>query len=220
MHIKHFNKPKKNHAAIKSPEYRCYVNKGIDVTLHHHSTSLPIHTADHNAWEFAVPYIRNAELIRQHVMVMKEQVVQRDHSQDIERDVERIKKSIANLYRLAEAADPTDEDGIPALQDRLMALERDKKEKEKLLGSVTTTEEKQEKLLASLDRFEKWAATIRPFLDDLSYTISNEDKISALVILGVKVRVFPVSDSYPDRVVMSLLPPDIARFCDYDLTRP
>lgn len=107
-----------------------------------------------------------------------------------------------------------------AFQERLMTLERDKKEKEKLLARVVTMEEKQEKLLASLNRFERWAAAVRPFLDDLSYTISNEDKRSTLVILGMKVRVFPVSNSYSDRVIMSLLPPDIARFCDYDLTRP
>jgi site-specific DNA recombinase len=79
MNIKHWNKPKKGHKQVKLPSYFCYINQGIDDTLHHHSTSYPIHKADQEAWEFAVPYIRDPRLIREFVQGMKEQVVQRNH---------------------------------------------------------------------------------------------------------------------------------------------
>jgi hypothetical protein len=73
---------------------------------------------------------------------------------------------------------------------------------------VTTVEEKQEKLLVALDRFEAWAATVRPFLNDPTYEISQEDKISALLILGVKGMVWP-TEGYPDHIRFTLMPPSL-----------
>jgi DNA invertase Pin-like site-specific DNA recombinase len=217
MRLKHWNHPKPGHRTVKAPDYYCTINQGIDDALHHHSTSYPIHKADRGAWEFAVPYIQNPQLIREHVMAMKEQVVQRNHSADLEKDLATIKQGIANLYKLAEVADPNDTDGMTALQDRLVILERRKRDSERLLSGVTSVEEKQEKLLAAFDRFEAWAADIRPFLSNPTYVISQEDKISALLILGVKGMVWP-TEGYPDRIKFTLMPPDIARFCDDDCT--
>jgi hypothetical protein len=122
------------------------------------------------------------------------------------------------LYKLAEVADPTDTDGMTALQDRLVVLEKRKRDCERLLSGVTSVEEKQEKLLLALDRFDAWAAKIRPFLDNPSYDISQEDKVSALMILGVKGKVWP-TEGYPDRIIFTLMPPDIGRFCDDDLVQ-
>jgi hypothetical protein len=111
---------------------------------------------------------------------------------------------------------------MEALQEHLIALEHDKREKEKLLNGVVSVEEKQKKLLAAFDRFEKWAADIRPFLDNPEYVLCQQDKISALLILGVKGMVWPQSPVYEDRVKFSLFPPDVGRFvdCDCDFTRP
>ena len=78
-------------------------------------------------------------------------------------------------------------------------------------------EEKQKKILAALDRFEAWCASQRPFLDDPTYQISQQDKISALLILGVKATVWPPNTEYEDRTTFRLLPPDVARFCDVAL---
>ena len=216
MHIKHWNKPKPGRRTIKAPDYGCLINQGIEDVAHHHSTSIPIHKADREAWEFAVPYIRNPHRIREHVLAMKEQVIQRNHSEDLEKDLVAIKQGIANLYKLAEVADPKDTDAMTALQDRLVVLQRRKRDIERLLSGVTTAEEKQEKLLAALDRFEAWAASIRPFLDDPTYVISNEDKIGALLILGVKGIVWPI-EGYPEHNTFTLMPPDVSRFCDDNL---
>ena len=80
-------------------------------------------------------------------------------------------------------------------------------------------EERQEKILTALERFEAWAARVRGFLDDPTYTISQQDKISALLILGVKATVWPASGGFEERLRLKLAPPDIARFCDFDFGR-
>jgi hypothetical protein len=43
---------------------------------------------------------------------------------------------------------------MEALQGRLISLQHDKSEKVKLLRSVTSLEERQGKLMATIDRFE------------------------------------------------------------------
>jgi hypothetical protein len=69
-------------------------------------------------------------------------------------------------------------------------------------------------LLAAIDRFEAWAQSQQPYLQDSTYEITKEDKRAALVILGVKATVFP-TQGYPERVQLQLAPPDIQRFCDF-----
>ncbi len=220
MQVKHFNNIRSDRTIPDKPVYRCWTNQGIEDTLHHHHVAIATHTIDDGAWKFAVPYIRDPQLIRDHVLAMKKQIVQRNHSQDLAEDINQINKSIANLYKLAEVADPNDKDGMEALQARLTTHQHDKREKEKLLHGVANSEEKQKKILAALDRFEAWCASQRPYLDDPSYQITQQDKISALLILGVKATVWPPTPEYEDRSQFQLLPPDVARFCDVALPRP
>lgn len=219
MHVKHPAKVQSGRKTPRQTEYECNTNDGIDDLLHHHFTTITARTTDESAWVFAVPYIKNAQRIREHVIEMRKQVVKRDQSQDLETELNRINDSIANLFALVEVADPADKEGMQAFQQRLIVLQKDKREKERLLSSINVVEEKQEKLLASLDRFEAWAERVRPFLDDPTYTISQQDKISALLILGVKATVWPLSGGFEERLRFKLAPPDIARFCDFDFGR-
>jgi len=157
-------------------------------------------------------------------MALKKQVVQRDHSQDLDSELTRINASIANLYALAEVADPKNKDSMLALQQRLIALEHERREIEGLISGVTNQEAKEKKLLAALDKFEKWCESQRPFLDNPAYVPSQKDKIAALLILGVKVIVWPASEEYEERIKYTLLPPDIKRcmgeFCDFVFDKP
>jgi len=219
MHVRHHRNATAGRKIPPPTEYECNYNNGIDDLLHHHFTSIAARSTDESAWEFAVPYINNATRIRNHVLAMRQKVVQRDHSQDLETELERINTSIANLFALVEVADPADKDGMLAFQERLIVLQRDKREKEKLLSGVSVVEERQEKILTALERFEAWAARVRGFLDDPTYTISQQDKISALLILGVKATVWPASGGFEERLRFKLAPPDIARFCDFDFGR-
>jgi hypothetical protein len=60
----------------------------------------------------------------------------------------------------------------------------------------------------------------RPEIDRTGrYEIGVDDMREAMLVMGVKIVVFPASENYEDRVKMTLLPPDIARFCDYDFTK-
>ncbi len=220
MQEKHFNKPGGDrHYKIKAPEYRCYQNDGIEDILHHHTVTVQLANLDAAAWEFIVPYIKDRSKMRQHVETLRGQVKKRTHSEGLKQEIERINKRITNLYDLAEVADPNDKEGKQALQDRLIALQRDKREKEKLLQGVVSVEERQQKLLASLDRFEQWTDKVRPFLDNPSYTLSWEDMREAMLVMGVKIVVWPAQADYSDRYTIGLLPPDIARFCEEDLTK-
>ena len=216
MHAHNHRNPKPGRKTPNPSEYCCWTNEGTDEVLRHHYVALPMQKADEEAWQFAIPYILNPQMIRAHVMAVREQVVIRDHGSDLKEEIERINQRITNLFDLAETADPTNREGMQALRDRLSALERDKREKEKLLSGVTTVEDKQVKLFAALDRFETWAQTVRPFLHDPDYQISQEDKISALLILGVRMTAWPPTGENEHRTNLRLFPPDIARFCDGD----
>jgi hypothetical protein len=200
---------------IKS-SYQCYINKGVEQQLHHHYLECSVERADREAWDFAIQFIKNPTRVREHIESMKGKVIQRNHSQDLEKGIAILKKSIANLWKLAEAADPDDEDGMRTFQERLIALQKDKQEKEKLLAGISDVEDKQEKLLEALDRFEKWAEAIRPFVDDPTYMISQEDKIAVIRVLGVRVKIFPTEKTAPNRIECDMFPPDVERYCDGD----
>ncbi len=219
MHVKHWNTVGKGKKTPKLPGYFCYVNHGVEEVIHHHSVSCPVWFADEGAWEFALPFIQDGSRMREHIDSMRTKVVQRNHSENLEKDLDKIKKGIGNLYKLAEVADPTDIDGFTAFQDRLIVLEKSKRDIERLLGGVTQEEDKQEKFLAALDRYEAWTATMRDFLEDPDYEVSQDDKISALAILGVKATVYP-PEGLKKRIEYTLTPPDIQRFCEFSLTRP
>src|SRR5262249_43324486 len=128
-----------------------------------------------------------------------------NHAESIEESIGKINKAISNLYQLAEVAVDTTE-----LQERLVELQLKKRDLERLYMSVSSTEERQEELRVALHRFELWAATQRKFLDDPEYCPSLNDKIAAMLFLGIKATVFPVS-SNPDRIKLELMPPDIDR---------
>jgi DNA invertase Pin-like site-specific DNA recombinase len=218
LHCKHRNEIRKGRKTLEHSEYCCYTHTGAEDALNHHYAAITFPLLDSMAWDFAVPYIKNPQRIRQHIDAMRGQVMQRDHSQDLEKEIERINKSVTNLYKLAEAANPDDEEGMQALQNRLNTLQHDKREKERLFNGIVDVEDKQGKLLAALDRFEAWATTVRPFLDDPTYVLSFADKREALLILGVKATLWP-SQGYEKRTHLELSPPDIARFCDCDFDR-
>ncbi len=252
MQVKHFNKPGGHrHYKVKPPAYYCYQNNGLTDVRSHHTVTIDMANMDLRAWKFAVPYIKDRSAMRRHVEALRKQVKKRDHSQDLEKEIDRLSKSIANLYALAAVADPNDKDGLQAFQNQLISLQNDKRDKERLLNGVTSNEERQEKLLTALvqdstnvfiydsrpeadrepqssertcdtlylDRFEKWGDRIRPYLNDPHYVPSFDDMREAVLVLGVKVIVWPASDEYEDRAKMTLLPPDIARFCDFDFTK-
>src|SRR5205085_6058950 len=97
MRCKRRNEIRRGRKTLEHGEYFCYRNTGKEDIMNHHHTSITMPTLDDMAWGFAVPYMKNPELFWQHMDTMRGQVVQRNHSQDLEKDIERINKGVANL---------------------------------------------------------------------------------------------------------------------------
>ena len=221
MWIHHTNKPQRPGLKIRPPAYMCYQNTGIEDTRNHHAVTITQANIDEEAWKFALPYIMDEGKMRRHIEAMRKQVDKRDHSLDLKNEVARLNKSIVSLFALAEAADPADIDNMEALQARLAHLQREKREKDKLLQTVSSAEEKQQKLLEALNRFEQWAESQRQFLNDPDYEVDFDDMRNAILVLGVNVTVWPAIPGYKKRHEITLLPPDIERCldCSGDFTR-
>ena len=159
-----------------------------------------------SAWEFLVPYIKNEKSVSEYIASLKTQTKKRDHSKDLEAELERIRKSITNLYALVEVADPNDKESMEAFKNRLIALQNDKREKERLRSSIESMEDRQEKFLASLDRFEAWTRKIRPYLNDPNYQLCYNNMREAVLVMGLKVVVNPATEDYEDRCKMTFFP--------------
>ncbi len=209
MHLNHYTGRGQN-----AVDYQCKQNWGKNADLiHHHSASISVANLDAAIWEFALPYIKTPNLIREHISAMREQVDSKDRSNALESHLAEIKGKIINLLAVAEEA--TGETTRQLYRERLAKLEHDMRETEVLLGRLSNNTERNQKLLTALDKFETWAVSQQEFLSDPDYEITKEDKRSVLLVLGVKATVWP-SEGYPQRTQFEISPPDIQRFCDFN----
>ncbi len=126
-------------------------------------------------------------------------------TESIEESIGKINKALQNLYKLAEVADDTTE-----LEERLVKLQLQKRDLEKLYHGAASTEEKQTQLRQALERFETWANIQRQFLDD-----PHTDQPSLIngrrLFLGIKATVYPEKDN-PKRIKLELMPPNMIVF--------
>jgi hypothetical protein len=114
-----------------------------------------------------------------------------------------------NLYVLAEQA--TDDDTLAALTQRMNELEKTKRELEGMLYSAHDVDESAAKLEEEIVKFEKWAADVRPYLSDHSYTPSYAELRLAVRILGIKAVVYPTKGEWPFRYQIEVSVPEIMR---------
>ena len=194
-------------------DYHCKQNRGSSEEIHHHSVSISLAHLDSLAWEFALPYLQMPQCIHEHIEALREQAGPKNRVETLEATLQETKQRIVNLFAVAEGA--TDDMTRQLYRERLAVLEKEMRDTELLLLRFSNTTERNQKLFAAIDRFEAWAQSQQPFLQDSSYEITKEDKRAALLILGVKATVFPTK-GYPDRVQFELASPDIARFCDFN----
>jgi len=203
MHVKHFFNSHGNRTQQSC--YKCGRNDGIEGGVHKHNISISCSVLDEEAWEFARLHIQNPRLVHEYVQSLHKQIPVVNHADSIEESIAKIDKAINNLYKLAEVAiDPE------PLQERLIELQLKKRDLEKLHMGAASSEEKQEQLRAALDRFETWACLQRQFLSDPDYEVTLDDKLGAILFLGVKATVHSV-EGHPKRVKLELMPPDIDR---------
>lgn len=203
MHVKHYVNSSGNHTQQSC--YKCARNDGIDEALHKHTISISCAHLEAEAWQFAILHIQNPQLLRDHIMSLQEQIPETNHAESIEESIAKLDKAIQNLYKLAEVAiDTTD------LEERLVDLQLKKRDLERLHKGTISSEEKYEQVRVALDRFHAWAISQREFLDDPTYEVTKEDKLAAVVYLGIKATVLPEKGN-EKRVKLELMPPDIDR---------
>jgi hypothetical protein len=167
---------------------------------------------DAAVWEFVLPYFQTPTLIRDHINAVREQVDSKDRSEALEIHLTETKEKIINLLSVAEGA--RDETTRQLYRERLAKLEYDMRETERLLQRMSNSTERNQKLLAALDKFETWAMSQQQCLSDPDYEITKEDKRAVLIVMGVQATVWP-SEGYPKRMEFELCPSDIQRFCDF-----
>ncbi|HLI68704.1 MAG TPA: recombinase family protein [Ktedonobacteraceae bacterium] len=195
-------------------DYQCKQNWGENSDLiHHHSVSISVANLDAAVWEFVLPYLETPTLIRENINGMREQADTGNRSLVLELQRAEIKDKIANLLAVAE--DVRDETTRQLYRERLAKLEHDMRETEALLARLSNSTERNQKLLAALDKFEAWAVCQQDYLHDPDYEITKDDKRAVLMVLGVKVKVWP-SEGYPQRTQFEISPPEIQRFCDFN----
>jgi hypothetical protein len=78
---------------------------------------------------------------------------------------------------------------------------------ETMMIEVEADEEQEQDLEHALQKFEAWAAQIRPLLDQERYEPSYEDKRMACIVLGLHATVYPDNDTYPHRADIEIAPP-------------
>ncbi len=209
MHVLRYNR-RKNYL-----DYYCKQNRGSSEAIHHHSVGISVTHLDALAWEFALPYLQNPRLVREYIEAMKEQAVPKNRIETLEANLQETKQRIVNLFAVAESA--TDDTTRALYRERLFALEKEMRDAETLLLRFSNTTERNQKLLTAIDRFETWAQSQQPFLQDSSYEVTKADKRAALLILGLTATVFPTQgyENPDDRAQFALCPPDVQRFCDF-----
>lgn len=197
-------------------DYYCKQNRGGDEAIHHHHVSISVTHLDQLAWEFALPYLQEPQKIRAPIEELRGKADTQNRIETLEATLADTRQRIVNLFAVAEEA--TDETTRGLYRERLAALEKDVRDAENLLLRFSNTAERNQKLMAAIDRFEAWATSQQPFLQDSSYEVTKQDKRAALLILGLTAVVFPTQgyENPDDRAQFELAPPNIQRFCDFN----
>ncbi len=76
-------------------DYHCKQNWGSDKTHYHHSVAMSVAVLDAALWQFALPYIQNSVLVREHITAMREQVDPKDRSAALEATLEETKAKLS-----------------------------------------------------------------------------------------------------------------------------
>jgi hypothetical protein len=132
------------------------------------------------------------------------QAVDVEHVAQLLKDV---KKRYLRLFDLAEATE--DEDIYSELKKRLSAIEKEKRELERLLKEAAFEEEQAEEIEKEIARFEEWTDQVHPYLDMSTYTPTFEEKRVAILILGIRVRLFPANMG--KRFEIDIAPPNVMK---------
>jgi len=205
--------------AGKPSEYFCHRNND---TIGDHSVNILVSIADANAWEVAMEHIKDPSLLAQSSDAFIAELKKDTDTQEvIAEQLADLKRRYKNLWTLAENC--TDNGTLADLTARLKSLEKEKHNLEGMKREIEDEEELKEKIAKELSKFIEWADKVRPLLSDPEYVPTYQEKRFAILILGIRAKVWPVKgvgaqNGTPYRVKIEVAPPNIMTlFSEYGL---
>src|SRR5260370_2956393 len=189
--------------ASRGDQYRCVRKTGI--VGDSHTVTILVSEVDEKGWEVAMEHIKDPSLMRISVDKLLADLKSDNETQDVlAKQFEDLKRQFRNLWVMAENC--TDNDSLATLTARLNQLETEKRQLEGLQREIDDEEELKEKLEKELTKFVEWADKVRPLLSDPSYIPTYQEKRLAVLILGIRAKVFP-DKGYPYQVKINVPPP-------------
>ncbi len=190
----------------ETPVYLCK-QRSTNSEVHNHLTLIHMPFLDAAAWEKVIQVLHHPDIVREHITDLREENKRPVDPASVIQTIESIKKSLRNLYMLAEHA-PDDEE-LADITERMQELGRQKRIAEGMLDDLADDEEERMELEGEIARFEKWVEDVKPFLTDSSYIPSYEEKRAAVRILGIRATVFPTNGNHPFRHKIDFTVPKI-----------
>jgi site-specific DNA recombinase len=193
-----------------TPSYRCQKRLGKNYgTVHHHNTSICVELIDAVIREKIIEILKHPSWVRETVERLREENTPPPVDEEaIEARIEAIRKSMQNLFNLAQYA--TDDETIATLTERMNNLEAQKREAESLLFDIADDQEERQQLEAEIVKFERWEEEVRPLLTDPSYKPSYKELHFCVRILGLVATIYPQKGDWPFRYQISATLPAIS----------
>lgn len=184
-----------------------------------HTVQISLKKIDREVTERVIEILKDPNWCRERVKELREEQKKEEPvilKEDVQATVDGLKKSLRNLYKLAENA--TDDDTIADLAQTMNGLETQKRKAELLLSDFDVEDETAEELEKEIQRFEQWAEGVRPQLTDPTYEPTYQELRLAIRIIGIRVIVFPSGPEHPFRRRIDVTIPKImkvlSQYCD------
>ena len=205
--------PPRDHSGIGL--YACQNSIEDTTGKQRHRVQMSVLVVDAEVRKLVREVLQDEQWIREQVKELREQNKKEEpviSKEDIEATLEGIKTSLRRLYKLAEYA--TDDDTIAELAEQMNGLEQRKRKAEYLLYDLDDADEREEELEKEIQRFEDWAAEVRPKLTDSTYEPSYQELRLAIRILGIKAIIYPTQGDWPFRCALDITVPKVLEKLD------
>ncbi len=205
--------PPRHHSGIGL--YSCQQSVEDTTGKQRHRAQMSILVVDAEVRCLIREVLQDPNWIRERVKELREENKKQEpviSKEDIQATIDGIKASIRRLYKLAEYA--TDDDTIAELAEQMNGLEQRKRKAEYLLYDLDDISEREEELEKEIQRFELWAAEVRPKLTDPTYEPTYQELRLAIRILGIKAIIYPTQGDYPFRCVIDITVPEVFKKLD------
>lgn len=199
--------------------YGCRKRTGNNAdTINNHRITISMRTVDAAVKEKIAEALSDPSLIRAKVDELRSKRKPIVDVESVHATIADITHQIENFLELARYA--TTSGMVASLAQQLNDLENQKRSAEKLLFAIEDYEAEVAEIEAELVRFEKWVASVRPFLTDPAYleTVTYDELRLAVRILGVKVIVYPMGSE--DRFTVDITMPEVMERLDSNDGKP